>query len=80
MIKEALFDIGEDKTPRLDGYPSAFFKTNWDIIKEDFLATIHEFFHNGCILKQINYAAIVLVPKTKHELTAADFRPISCCN
>lgn len=44
MIKQALFHIGEDKTPGPDGYSSTFFNSKWDFIKEDFLAVVHEFF------------------------------------
>nr|GEY36281.1 RNA-directed DNA polymerase, eukaryota, reverse transcriptase zinc-binding domain protein [Tanacetum cinerariifolium] len=31
-IKEALFDIGDNKSPGPDGYSSVFFKNAWDII------------------------------------------------
>lgn len=79
-IKNALFHIGDDKAPGLDGFTAAFFKRNWETIKGDFNLVVHEFFTNGKILKQINHAAIVLIPKVKHAPEAKDFRPISCCN
>lgn len=79
-IKEALFHIGDDKAPSPDGFTAAFFKKNWDILKVDFLRAAHEFFKNGKLLKQFNHAAIALIPKTKHDPQAKDFRPISCCN
>nr|GEZ68838.1 zinc finger, CCHC-type [Tanacetum cinerariifolium] len=34
-IKEALFDIGENRAPDPDGYSSAFFKHSWSIIGND---------------------------------------------
>lgn len=80
MIKEALFHIGDEKAPRPDGYTAAFFKSNWELIKVDFLDAVHEFLNNGRLLKQLSHAVIALIPKSKHEPTAADFRPISCCN
>lgn len=40
LIKEALFNIGEEKTLGLDGYTTAFYKANWEFIKEDFLAAV----------------------------------------
>lgn len=79
-IKDALFQIGDDKAPGPDGYTTTFFKRNWDLIKNDFLAVVHEFFRNSRLLKQVNHAAIALIPKTKHDPGASDFRPISCCN
>lgn len=45
-----------------------------------FLQAVKEFFKNGKLLKQLNHAAIALIPKTKHAPEAKDFRPISCCN
>lgn len=79
-IKEALFHIEDDNARGPYGYTAAFFKTNWDLIKVDFLQSIHEFFRNGRILKQFNHVAIALIPKAKHVPQAKDFRPISCCN
>lgn len=46
-IKDALFHIGDDKAPGLDGYTAAFFNNNWDIVKGDFLLAVHEFFRSG---------------------------------
>lgn len=79
-IKEALFQIRDDKAPGPDGFTAAFFKSNWDIIQSDFLAVVQEFFETGKLLKQFNHVVIPLIPKTKHAPAACDFRPISCCN
>lgn len=43
-IKQALFDIGDLKAPRPDGYSSKFYKQAWDIIKHDFVTAILDFF------------------------------------
>nr|GEW06670.1 putative reverse transcriptase domain-containing protein [Tanacetum cinerariifolium] len=32
-IKAAIFNIGEDRSPRLDGFTSTFFKKGWDIVR-----------------------------------------------
>lgn len=79
-IKRALFHIGDDKAPGPDGYTAAFFKSTQDTIQRDFLLVVHKFFRNGKILKQVNHAAIALIPKVKHAPQAKDFRPISCSN
>lgn len=80
MIKEARFNIDDEKSPRPDGFSSTFFKVNWELIKNDFIAGIQEFFHSSRILKELNHVAIALIPKTKHEPSTVDFRPTSCCN
>nr|GMD95081.1 uncharacterized protein LOC111375444 [Ipomoea batatas] len=79
-IKDVLFDVDDQKAPGSDGYSAAFFKKNWDVIGEDFMDAVKEFFHSGKLLKQINYTVIALIPKTQQANVVGDFRPISCCN
>ncbi|CAH9111762.1 unnamed protein product, partial [Cuscuta europaea] len=79
-IKEALFDIGDNKAPGPDGYTSAFFKHNWHLVGHEFILAVKGFFGSGKLLKQLNHTLIALIPKTTHSPTASDFRPISCTN
>nr|GEX90498.1 hypothetical protein [Tanacetum cinerariifolium] len=39
-VKDALFSMGNDKSPGQDGYTAAFFKESWEIIVDDFFAVI----------------------------------------
>nr|GMC82735.1 uncharacterized protein LOC109184888 [Ipomoea batatas] len=79
-IKDALFDVDDQKAPRPDGYSAAFFKNNWEMIREDLTDAVREFFQSRQLLKQINYTVIALIPKTQQTNVVGDFRPISCCN
>jgi len=79
-IKEALFSIGDDKSPGPDGYSSAFFKKSWSIVGPEFCDAVKEFFVSGRLLKQLNHSVIALIPKADHASSVGDFRPISCCN
>ncbi|CAH9101719.1 unnamed protein product [Cuscuta europaea] len=79
-IKNVLFDIGDNKSPGPDGYTSAFFKHNWDIVGHDVILAVRGFFNSGKLLKQTNHTVVALIPKTSHDPSAADFRPISCTN
>ncbi|CAH9093976.1 unnamed protein product, partial [Cuscuta europaea] len=63
-IKNAMFDIGDDKAPGPDGFTSAFFKENWSIVGEDVVEAVRGFFESGRLLKQINHTIIALIPKT----------------
>nr|GEZ46773.1 hypothetical protein [Tanacetum cinerariifolium] len=45
-VKSALFSMGNDKSPGPDGYTAAFFKESWDIMADDFVAAVREFFPN----------------------------------
>ncbi|GKG23732.1 hypothetical protein Tco_0391768, partial [Tanacetum coccineum] len=62
-MKAAMFSIGDDKAPGLDGYTSAFFKKGWDIVGNDVCRAVSDFFNNGQILKEINHTFISLIPK-----------------
>lgn len=79
-IRSAVFDIGDEKAPGPDGFSASFFKANWEIVGQLVTEAILEFFRTGKILKQWNHTCIALIPKKAMAQSAADFRPIACCN
>ena len=79
-VKDAVFDIGSNKSPGPDGFGSLFFKDAWDVIHVDVLNAVTEFFENGKILKQANCTFVTVIPKVKNPEYVKDLRPISCCN
>ncbi|KAL2232550.1 UNVERIFIED_CONTAM: hypothetical protein Sindi_1435000 [Sesamum indicum] len=79
-VKEAFFDIEEDKALAPDGYSAGFYKAAWPIVGREVTDAILEFFHNGRLLKQINSTVISLIPKVHTPLSVSNFRPISYCN
>ncbi|GJV19061.1 hypothetical protein Tco_1368081 [Tanacetum coccineum] len=79
-VKSAMFSMGSDKSPGLDGFTAAFFKDTWEIIGSDVTKVICEFFTNGRLLKELNHTIIALIPKVNAPARVNDYRPISCCN
>ncbi|KAL2224940.1 UNVERIFIED_CONTAM: hypothetical protein Sindi_3058100, partial [Sesamum indicum] len=79
-VKQAVFDIAEDKAPGPDGYSSGFFKAAWPIVGQEVTTAVMDFFNTGRLLKQINTTLLALIPKVHAPMTVSDFRPISCCN
>lgn len=79
-IKDAMFSIGENKAPGLDGFTVSFFKKAWDIVVNDVCLAIRDLFNNGKLLKELNHTIIALVPKVSTPAKVNDYRPISCCN
>ncbi|GKE06786.1 reverse transcriptase domain-containing protein [Tanacetum coccineum] len=79
-IKEALFSMGNDKSPGPDEYTAAFFKEAWDIVGHDVIKAVKEFFTNGKLLKELNHTIIALIPKVQTPSRVNDYRLISCCN
>jgi hypothetical protein len=77
-IKEAVEDMPTDKAPGPDGFSIAFFRSCWDIIKEDLMKTINAFSElSATNFHILNTANIVLLPKKDGAESITDFRPIS---
>ncbi|KAJ0954856.1 putative RNA-directed DNA polymerase [Helianthus annuus] len=79
-VKNAIFDIDDNKAPGPDGYSSKFFKSAWPIVGKEVCLAVKEFFHNGKLLSEVNATIISLVPKCVNPRSVTDFRPIACCN
>ncbi|KAL2252005.1 UNVERIFIED_CONTAM: hypothetical protein Sindi_2322800 [Sesamum indicum] len=79
-VKQAVFDIAEDKAPGPDGYSSGFFKAAWPVVGQEVTKAVLEFFSTGKLLKQVNSTLLARIPKVHTPMTVGDFRPISCCN
>ncbi|KAL2240816.1 UNVERIFIED_CONTAM: hypothetical protein Sindi_0722800 [Sesamum indicum] len=79
-VKQAVFDIAEDKAPGPDGYSSGFFKAAWSVVGEEVIRAVLDFFNTGKLLKQVNSTLLALIPKVHAPMSVGDFRPISCCN
>ncbi|GJX06167.1 RNA-directed DNA polymerase, eukaryota, reverse transcriptase zinc-binding domain protein [Tanacetum coccineum] len=78
-IKEAMFDIKDDKVAGPDGFTSKFFKAAWSVVGSDVCDAVREFFTSGKLLGEFNANLISLIPKLQTPLNVADFRPIACC-
>ncbi|GJV53840.1 RNA-directed DNA polymerase, eukaryota, reverse transcriptase zinc-binding domain protein, partial [Tanacetum coccineum] len=79
-IKNAVFDIGDAKAPRPDGFTFKFFKNTWKIVGKDVCSAMRDFFNNGKLLGEVNATLISLVPKVTQPVKISEFRPIACCN
>jgi hypothetical protein len=74
-------DMHSEKAPGPDGYIGLFFKSCWEIIKEDLMEAINAFYCLGSDkVNLVNDANIVLLPKKDGALSVGDFRPISLIN
>lgn len=78
-ITKAVKDMPKDKAPEVDGFLVEFFTRNWEIVKEDIVKAVKDFFSANRLPSMINITAITLVPKVKEPATVKDCRPIACC-
>lgn len=78
-IYAGLQAIGNDKAPGTDGYNAFFLKKSWQVIKQDILAALHNFFDTGRIYEPINCTQVTLIAKVHDPTNVKEFRPIACC-
>ncbi|XP_074271290.1 uncharacterized protein LOC141595221 [Silene latifolia] len=79
-IRDALFSIPDMKSPGPNGYTSRFFKDAWEVVREDIITIVQDFFQKGKLLKQINATTLTLIPKCDRPQNVLQYRPIACCN
>ncbi|GKB05354.1 putative RNA-directed DNA polymerase, eukaryota, reverse transcriptase zinc-binding domain protein [Tanacetum coccineum] len=76
-IKRAVWDCGGDRAPGPDGFSFKFFTTFWDLVEDDVVRFVNEFFSSGRFPKGCNSSFITLIPKVSNSKFVSDFRPIS---
>lgn len=54
-----------DKPHGPKGFNAYFFQPCWNIVKEDIVKAINNFFKKGKLLKQVNSTFIVIIPYPK---------------
>ena len=79
-ISDALFQIGPLKAPGPDGFPTRFFQRNWELLRDEVIGAVREFFTSGVMPEGPNTTAIVIIPKKDQAENLKDFKPISLCN
>ncbi|GAU35456.1 hypothetical protein TSUD_364120 [Trifolium subterraneum] len=79
-IKNAVFSLNKDSAPGPDGFGAYFFQAYWEIIQNDVVNAVIQFFISGWILPNYNSNTIVLIPKIGSADTVEKFRPIALAN
>ncbi|GKB72076.1 RNA-directed DNA polymerase, eukaryota, partial [Tanacetum coccineum] len=76
-IKRAVWDYGGDGAPGPDGFTFKFFTAFWDLLEDDVVRFVQEFFCSHTIPKGCNSSFIALIPKVSNAKFVSYFRPIS---
>jgi hypothetical protein len=79
-VVQTLASRGSQKAPSPNNYTAPFFKKYWDIVKDDVLNFVWNFFRNDHLPRELNHTFLALIPKTSDSHSAHQFRPISLCN
>ncbi|XP_049357010.1 uncharacterized protein LOC125821646 [Solanum verrucosum] len=76
-IREAVFALSPNCAPGPDGFRDSFYLNCWDIIKEDLINVIQDFFNGANLTKFYTSICLILLPKVESPSSFCDMRPIS---
>lgn len=79
-VSEVLNNMQNGKAPGPDGFNVDFFKSGWNIVKQDIMNVVEDSRMNRTILKVLNTSFISLIPKQDNAQTPDMYRPIALCN
>ncbi|GAU50480.1 hypothetical protein TSUD_409650 [Trifolium subterraneum] len=79
-IKNAVFSLNKDSAPGPDGYGAFFYQKYWEIIHDDVVKAVLQFFTTGWIMPNFNSNTLILIPKTNNADSIDQFRPIAMAN
>ncbi|KAG2712257.1 hypothetical protein I3760_04G116000 [Carya illinoinensis] len=79
-VKEAMFSISVDSNPGPDGFGSGFYRACWDIVEDDVVAAVRDFFIGNSMLRFYLASYIALILKMQKPTGFDKFRPISLCS
>jgi len=68
------------KAPGCDGINHEFFKTTWEVTKQDLLNIMNTMYSDGIITDTQKRGVIICIPKTPHPLTPNEYRPLTLLN
>lgn len=78
-IKEAMFSMGSDKSPRDDGFNPKFYQRFWAIVGNVVTKECLQWLKDFAFLMGVNHANIVLIPKKEEPLTMKGLHLIVLC-
>lgn len=76
-VKKAVWLLDGNKVPGPDGFTIVFYKTCWEVIKEDLMQVFKDFYEKSFLDKGSNATYISLMPKREGTDQLSDFRPVS---
>jgi hypothetical protein len=75
-----VFELNKESAPGPDGFGAFFFHTYWDIIHQDVVNAVTEFFSTGLLMPNFNANTLILIPKISNADRIEHYRPIALAN
>ncbi|KAI9197909.1 hypothetical protein LWI28_006523 [Acer negundo] len=78
-IHNVVFAMDAASAPGPDGFSGSFYQRYWDVVGNDVVLAVQDFFITGVIFPGLNSSFIVLLPKLRDSISVDQFRPIKKC-
>lgn len=82
-IQKCVWEMHPLKAPSLDGFPGAFSRDHWEVVKDQVTKAIQEWFQLRAITLGLNITFLVIILKVRQPVDFSNFKPISlhnfCC-
>ena len=75
-IKDTVFALPKNKALGPDGFTTEFFCSAWNVVGQDLVLAVQDFFINPSMLRQLNATVIALIPKSPGVAKLSHFRTI----
>ncbi|XP_031123873.1 uncharacterized protein LOC116026662 [Ipomoea triloba] len=79
-VRQCVFSMKPESAAGPDCFGGGFYQSCWEVIKDDLLNLVRDFFQGKALTRAVTHTAIVLIPKVSNPATFAQFRPISLSN
>jgi hypothetical protein len=79
-VREAIFQIENNKAPDPDGFLVEFYQSYWDFVKNDLMTLFRELHRGDLPLYSLNFGMIILLPKCREAAKIQQYRPICLLN
>jgi hypothetical protein len=76
-VRAVVFSCDPSKAPGPDEFPFLFYQSCWDIISNDAMKLVHDFYHDIFDISKLNIAFICLLPKKQDAQMITQYRSIS---
>lgn len=70
----------ENSAPGPDGFGVAFYKKCWEIVKDELMEMVNDFYRENLDITTLNYGMITLIPKVQEAIKVKQFCPICLLN
>lgn len=79
-IYNAMFQLGAQKAPGIDGFSPVFFQYNWDVVGKAVLSFVTDTFRSKKFPADMNRTIITRIPKVDSPKYISQYRPITLMN